>query len=108
MIRSPELTMSLGFDYRKLTSSGLWGLNVSGYHSSEYETQLGSENTSDAFTTLGAVASFSPGNGPLTLKVFGRNLTNESYVTGTVVSTTAYRSYYAPPREIGVSANYKF
>jgi hypothetical protein len=40
--------------------------------------------------------------------VFGRNLTNKAYGNGIVVSSFGYEDFWAPPREVGITIDYKF
>lgn len=108
LIRSPKITASLGLNFETHVGSDKLTLNGTFYHSSAYKTQLGNENNQGAYSTLGLLASFTPNDGPLTLTAFARNLTNEAYVTGTAASGSAYLDYYAPPREVGLSASYSF
>ena len=108
LIRSPKLTMSVGLDYNRIALGGLLNANANFYHSSSYSTQLGNENDQQGYETINASISFSPGEGPLKLTLFGRNLTNAAYITGTTASASAYRDYYAPPREVGLTVAYSF
>jgi len=108
LIRSPKVTLSVALDYETDLASGKLHLNANLYHSSTYSNTLGNQNDQTGYSTLGARASYSPNHGPLTYTVFGRNLTNKAYGTGIVVSSFAYEDFWAPPREVGITIDYKF
>ncbi|MFT4047181.1 MAG: TonB-dependent receptor [Solimonas sp.] len=61
-----------------------------------------------AYGTLSARAGYLFARSGLRLGVYGRNLTNETYIAHAFASGQGFTAAYARPREIGLELNYSF
>jgi iron complex outermembrane receptor protein len=73
---------------------------------------VGEPNSQEAFDHVNARISLDemqgPGNGTVTIALWGRNLTNESWRTTGINFVTYAVNSWAPPRTWGVDVNYSF
>lgn len=61
-----------------------------------------------AYSTLSARAGFLFAGSGLRLGIYGRNLSNETYISHAFASGQGFTAAYARPREIGLELNYAF
>lgn len=108
MIRTPELTVTGQLDYDAELEQGRLRANATVYYSDSYFWELGYRVTTDAYTTVNARLAFQPRGSNVEFALFGKNLTNEAYVQGAVLSNNADMVVFAPPRMVGVSLQYSF
>jgi iron complex outermembrane receptor protein len=109
MIRAPKLTLSVMPSYTiRDVASGDVELQGTVYYSSRiyYESSL--RITQKPYTTLDARATWTSHDKPLSLSVYGANLTDVVHIRGTLVNDVADSIAYAAPRTYGVELSYKF
>lgn len=109
LLASPKLTSGLTAQYDWHLSWGLLQTMLTAYYSSDYRLEVTGRVGQDAYATLGAQVSAQPAaNDRLRITLYGKNLTNEAYHQGALLSGTSDIMFYAPPREIGLSLDYSF
>ena len=105
--QTARLTGNIAADYTVPTSVGPLNLNLSYAYNSGYFTEVDNQLHQPSFGLLNASAGLSLDNG-LTLRAWGRNLTNEK-VTNSMNSTSiGSTTTYQPPRTYGVTVSAKF
>jgi len=109
LLRTPKITASAGLDYvRPLQNGANLDANLTLYYSSSYNWEVTEQLVTDAYTTLGARVGYKLANSPVKFSLYGKNLTNEHHIQGTLISGAAFLEFYAPPREVGLQAELNF
>ena len=109
VIKSPKMTANVTLSYTARTGLGEFVPSLTVYHSSEYWWDVARQETVGAYSTVAASVAFRPaGASNLDITLWGRNLGNKAYYPSTLLGPTANAPVYAPPREIGLGASYKF
>ena len=109
MVRSPEFTASGTLSYHTPLSGGKeLEITLSPYYSSEVFFTFDNSLSQDSYVTLDAAATLTLSDS-LKVSVFGRNLTDEEYLTGASQNALSLENAsYAKPMTYGVSLNYSF
>jgi iron complex outermembrane recepter protein len=107
-IRSPRWTLTLSPEYSHQFAAGRFALSATGYHTDRYFYDAQNRVTQPSYTTLSALASFTPQNSKFTFSIWGRNLTNQVYYQSVLISTASDGVSYAPPRTYGIRATYEY
>jgi len=125
---SPELNWGLGLTYYQgLNNGSNFTYNISAHYQDEYQTSSFPANAQGADssgtpiiiqkqftqveerTLVDAFITWQNSNQNLELTLYGKNLTDETWrQSANPVATLWNFTRYAPPREIGFVANYKF
>ena len=109
LLRAPKVTASAGIDYeRELSGGAILSANANLYHSSSYRWEVTGKFNTGSYTTLGARLGYQPAGSPVKVSLYGKNLTNEAFIQGTLLSGSAFLGFYGPPREIGLQAELSF
>jgi iron complex outermembrane receptor protein len=103
LIRTPTVTANTTLLYER----GLYDASATVNYSSKVYHEITEFVTQNAYATLSARAGYMFSDG-FRVGVFGRNLTNKAYITQGTFTSAAFGVGYAPPRELGVSLDYKF
>lgn len=104
--RAPKFTGNLGVDYEREMSAGAIDASVNLSYSSALYHDLYHVVRQPSYVTLNARAGYSVGEARI--GIYGRNLTNEVYITNTAASGLGFFANYGHPREVGVSIGYDF
>jgi iron complex outermembrane receptor protein len=109
LIRAPKFTGNVGVDYKMDTDVGQFEGFGSVYYNNGESLEASGRVRQKAYATVDADLSFSPaGFQNLRVSLWGRNLSNELYIQGTLLTTFADGVTYSAPRTFGVRAEYKF
>ncbi len=111
--RAPELTASAGVNYESPIFEGSWSLNarLEVYHVSEtdYVPFNRPVSTEDSHTFLNAYLTLQ-NHRNITLRVYGKNLTDEFYYNGYLENNgfSIITAQFGRPREAGVEVSWSF
>ncbi|MCK9247081.1 MAG: TonB-dependent receptor [Anaerolineaceae bacterium] len=108
MRRSPKLSGNVALSYNTDIDAGAILANLMLNYSDEFAWELTRNFKNDSHTTVGANISFQPHDSGFKYTVWGKNLTNEKYLTGTTVSVQGYTGNWTDPRQIGATVEYSF
>lgn len=109
LLRAPKFSGNFSANYAIETSAGRIGAYGSLYHTSSYGMEPGNRIKQGAYTTFDGELSFVPsGIEGLRLVLWGKNLTNKAYLASTLTSTLGDVGSYAPPRTLGIRAEFGF
>lgn len=104
--RSPKLTANLGLAYEHPTPNGAWFGDANYYHSSRVYFDAANNYSQGAFATLSARAGYRSASG-WHVAAWAKNLTDERYLSGTLLSLTGTSGWYEP-RTYGITIGYSF
>ena len=109
-IRTPKFVGSVSVQYTLPTSFGDFAANVGLQHNSGYNFVVDPRVGQPSYTVLNAGLSWSPSNGPFTVRVWGKNLTNANYysIANPNPAPVGDTQVNAPPRTYGVTASFKY
>lgn len=109
-IRTPKFVGSISAQYTLPTALGDFAANVGVQHNSGYNFVADDRVRQPSYTIVNAGLSWSPSNGPFTIRVWGKNLTDARYFA--IANPNPYpvgdTGVQAPPRTFGVTASYKY
>lgn len=108
MVRTPEFTATLTANGGADVAGGRLDASATLYYSSSLNFTLDGRVRQQGYAMLDARLAWSPDNSGLTFAVFGRNLTDQAVIAGTFVTDSADGISFAPPRAVGLSAEYRF
>ncbi len=108
MVRAPEVTASGAINYHANLGEGRrLDASVSGAYTSRIYFDFMNNMSQPGYFTVDADLTVSFGD-HLSLSVFGRNLTDEIYLTSKSVNQLGVFCTYAYPRTYGISLDYRF
>jgi iron complex outermembrane receptor protein len=109
MLKAPKFTGNVTLTYATELAGGALDASATLFHSSATSFDLLRRVTQKSYETINAAVSYSPAalNG-LRVTVFGKNLANKEYFTGTLLGPTADAPVYSPPRSFGIAAEFSF
>ena len=109
-VRTPKFVGSISAQYTLPTEIGDFAANVGLQHNSGYNFVVDPRVRQSSYTIVNAGLSWSPSNGPFTVRVWGKNLTDADYYS--IANPNLYpvgdASVSAPPRTYGVTASFKY
>jgi iron complex outermembrane receptor protein len=109
MIRAPEFTYNITALYAHDFAFGSINGALSFYHSSDFRYEQTGRVKTEAYSTLNGNIAWAPANQEnWQISLWGRNLTNEAYVVSALPTAAIDWVTYAPPREIGITVDYRF
>jgi iron complex outermembrane receptor protein len=108
MPRAPNATFSTTADYKKVFSAGTFDLNGTVYYSSRIYFDSNQRISQSPYATLAMQASFQPAGSRFRLQVWGKNLTNATYISSVYEDGPADGVNYAPAPSYGVALKYSF
>lgn len=107
LIRTARVTGTAGFNYTHDLGAGQFGISSSIYYSSDYSLEVTGRVKQPSYATLSSEISWTSNRWRYSL--WGRNLTDRRNITVvTEISAPGDTVNYAPPRQVGVAANYTF
>jgi iron complex outermembrane receptor protein len=108
MTRAPHYSFTAVADYRRPFTPGTLDANLTfAYTGTVYYDSIQRVHQGP-FGLLNGLASWQPRGSNFRFDLWGKNLTNKTYIGGTLIETTADAVNYAPPRTYGVTINYNF
>lgn len=105
---APDVTASLGLDYKTSLAGGDLDLFVNDLYNSGYYGQVDNFLRQGAFHQLNASVQFRPAHSALSIKAYARNLTNAAVAEFLAISSTGPAVSYQAPRTYGVTLAVKF
>lgn len=109
--RAPEYIINLGLTLSVPTGNGALTFRGEAFHSDDvYFRQFNQpQDKQDAYTTYNIFATWDM-SGPLSIRAFGRNITDEDILLGVFSAGTIFDRWaiYAPPRTWGVELRAQF
>jgi iron complex outermembrane receptor protein len=109
LIRAPKFTGNVGVNYKLDTEIGQFEGFGSVYYNNGESLEASGRVRQKGYATLDAQLSFSPVTYQnLRVSLWGRNLSNELYIQGTLLTTFADGVTYSAPRTFGVRAEFEF
>jgi iron complex outermembrane receptor protein len=109
LIRAPRFTGNLALNYKHGTAVGEFEAFGSVYYNSGESLEAFDRVRQGGYVTIDSEVSFSPeAFSKLRVSLWGRNLSNEQYIQGTLLTTFADGVTYSTPRTYGLRAEYKF
>lgn len=109
--RAPEYTINLGLTFTAPVGEGSLTLRGEAFHSAEVFFRQFNQplDAQDSYTTYNVFATWDP-EGPVSVRAFGRNVTDEDVLLGVFSAGTIFGRWavYAPPRTWGVELRAEF
>ena len=104
---TPQWTANLGLSYQIPTSTGDWSLDAQYLHNSGWFGEADNELRQPAYDNVNTGLHWHVNNGPYTVSLWCRNLTNALVYTSVAGNFLASLSQYAPPRTYGIEFSAK-
>jgi iron complex outermembrane recepter protein len=99
---TPEWTASLGLSYLIPTPRGDWTLDAQYLRNSGFYGEADNQLRQPAYDNLNSALHWHVNNGPFTVSLWCRNMTNSLVYTAVAGNFLASLAQYAPPRTYGV------
>ena len=103
---TPERTYSLGGTYDINTASGTFTLAAAYYYNGGFVATADERVAQPSYQTVDASVVWRQSDKGLSVRVWGKNLTDEAYRTQLGASNSGDNGTYAPPRTYGVTLGY--
>ena len=110
IMRAPEMTSTLGFDYHVTNSVGdEFGLNMNWYHNDGFFFEIDNQYKQDAYDIVSAEGRWLPAAGRWGVRVWAKNLFDELY-WGNIQTSSGNPPARLPaaPRTFGISLDVNF
>lgn len=108
LIRAPEFTGNVSLTYELPTENGLFDASANLSYSSTVYHDLYHVIEQEPYTTLNAQAGYLFSDSGIRVGMYGRNLTNETYMAHGFSSAQGFTAAYSRPMEVGVSLKYSY
>ena len=105
---TPDATVNLNVHYERPTASGTWGVDAGYYYNSGFYGQSDNLLKQKAYGSVDGSLSWRAPDDRLTVRVWGKNLTNEVVFTALGASDISDLVQYAAPRTYGVTLSTSF
>jgi iron complex outermembrane receptor protein len=105
---TPDWTVNVGLSYLLPTSLGDWTLDANFLHNSGWFGEPDNQLRQPAYNTVNAAGYWRVKNGPFTVGLWGRNLSNERVYTAVQGNAVTSLAQYAPPRTYGIKFSADF
>jgi iron complex outermembrane receptor protein len=99
---TPEWTANLGLHYLIPTSIGDWTIDAQYLRNSGWFAEADNQLRQPAYDNVNTSLHWHVNNGPYTISLWGRNLTNALVYTAAAGNFLASLAQYAPPRTYGI------
>ena len=106
--RAPKLSLTAAVDYKTALAGGTLSFNGNVFHSSRVYFDSAERISQKPYTILNAQISYRVGDGPLSIDLYGRNLTKEVYINTLYEDATTDGAGYGTPRTYGIRLNYSY
>jgi iron complex outermembrane receptor protein len=101
--RTPKFTGSVGFDYKKTTSAGEFGLSSNLYHNSGFAWEPSNRLRQKAYELLNASVRWTSPGDAFTVRLWAQNLTRAKYLTQAQSTAVGDLLIPAAPRTFGIT-----
>lgn len=108
LIRTPEITLNGTLSYHHRLTGGDLDASATANFSSAYNNDETGIIRQAAYATLNAQTGFTPHGDHWRFGIFGRNLTNKSYLVNGLTSSSGFTAGYGAPRELGLTVRYMY
>lgn len=108
LIRSPKWSGNLSANYGLDTSLGRVEAIGTMFFSSKFYLESGNRVGQPTYAMINASIGLKPAGTGAEIRLWGKNLTNQSVIAGSNISAGADTISYSPPRTYGVELNYRF
>lgn len=106
---TPDWSASVAADYqRDVERLGKLALNVSYNHNDGYFAEVDNLRRQDAFDLLNASLALVPQDSNVNVRLWAKNILNETVAVAIVTAPIVVGAGYQPPRTYGVSLGYNF
>jgi iron complex outermembrane recepter protein len=99
---TPQWTANLGLSYQIPTPTGDWTLDAQYLHNSGWFAEADNQLRQPAYDNVNTGLHWHVNNGPYTISLWCRNLTNALVYTSAAGNFLASLAQYAPPRTYGI------
>jgi iron complex outermembrane recepter protein len=99
---TPQWTAHVGLNYVLPTSTGDWTIDAQYLHNSGWFGEADNQLRQPAYDNVNAALHWHVNNGPYTVSLWCRNLTDALVYTSVAGNFLASLSQYAPPRTYGI------
>jgi iron complex outermembrane receptor protein len=104
---TPQWTADLGLSYQIPTPTGDWTLDAQYLHNSGWFAEADNQLRQPAYDNVNTGLHWHVNNGPYTISLWCRNLTNALVYTSAAGNFLASLAQYAPPRTYGIEFSAK-
>ncbi len=104
---TPQWTANVGLSYQMPTPTGDWTLDAQYLHNSGWFAEADNQLRQPAYDNVNAGLHWHVNNGPYTISLWCRNLTNALVYTSAAGNFLASLAQYAPPRTYGIEFSAK-
>ena len=108
ILKAAKLGGSFAIDYATDIKLGRFEANATLGYSSGYSWELTDRVRTACHTILNGQIALTPANSRIRVAVFGKNLTGQHVVSGTLLAAQIDGVEYTPPRQIGLNLAYRF
>jgi iron complex outermembrane receptor protein len=105
---TPDWTANVGLSYVLPTPIGDWSLDANYLHNSGWFGEPDNQLRQPAYNTVNAAANWHVHNGPFTIGLWGRNLSDALVYTAVSGNAVSGLSQYVPPRTYGIKVSADF
>lgn len=106
LIRTPEVTVTAGVSVAVPTESGEYGLDINYYYSSSFPWEADNHLKQSSYDVVNAEIHWRSRDERWTLKLFGKNLTDEEYSNYSESTGVGDMITASPPRTYGVGIGF--
>ncbi|MFC4295957.1 TonB-dependent receptor [Novosphingobium tardum] len=108
ILKSARLGGSISANYSRTIGLGLLEANATLAYSSGYNWELTDRVKTVRHAILNGQLALTPSDSDVRIALFGKNLTGQHVISGTLLAAQIDGVEYTPPRQIGVSVGYHF
>lgn len=106
--RAPNLTANASVSYTLHAGRQAFDLYANVYYSGKFYWEIGNRLAQEKYATVNGRITWRVDEGPLSIQVWGRNLTNTKYYSSQGIGFNADGLLSAPPRTVGVTLGYDY
>jgi iron complex outermembrane recepter protein len=106
--QAPDVTANITGNYAQDFPFGRVTASLTASYSAKYFLELGDRVYQPSYVELNGQIGLRPAHLPLTISIWGRNLTDRQVIESSYVSNFGDPATYAPPRMYGVRLDYAF
>lgn len=108
LIRAPKWSGNLTANYGVETGIGRIEAIGTAFFSSKFYLESGNRVAQPSYAIINASLGLKPSGTGFEIRLWGKNLTNQSVISGANISAGSDNIRFAPPRTYGVEAIYRF
>jgi iron complex outermembrane receptor protein len=108
IMRTPDLTLNTGFNYRIPTDLGDFDVQVTYYYNDGFYWHPENRLKEDAYHLVNSTITWSRMGSPFSVSLWGRNLLDEEYATYVETGALADQYSAAPPLTFGIALRVQY